>query len=278
MNIYPVSDKFLIKTNLEYPPGNKMIFEEFFYNKFSKDPVKLNRVYLPIQWTSFYLETRSNENLISPDTDLQIYLNSIPIEKKYFTIIQYDDGIVNNTSHLDLFKLASGGMGDYAIPLICLPHTKTRVKKDIFASFIGTIKGRHLVREKMYEHTHKLPDYVINECINFNYFKDVMERSIFSLCPRGYGKTSFRINESLNLGSIPVYIYDDPWIPFNDKIDFTKYGVLIHESNLYKIDEILKSYSIRQINEMVEYGNYVYNEYYLYESCYNKIIELLKSL
>lgn len=274
MNIHNVPNKFLIKTNLEYPLGNKMIFEEFFYNKFIEDKPETNKVYLPIQWTSFYLETRINQNINI--NDLQTYLNSIPMDKKYFTIVQYDDGIINNTSHLDLFKFSSGGIGDYAIPLNCLPYVQNKTKRDIFASFIGSIKGRHSVREKMQDYTKILKDYIISECIDFTFFKDIMERSIFSLCPRGYGKTSFRINESLNLGSIPVYIYDDAWIPFDDKINFEDYGVLIHESKLNQLDKILKSYSTDRIQQMQEYGNYVYNEYYLYESCYKHIIEMLK--
>lgn len=273
MNIYNVPNQFLLKTNLEYPPENKLIFEEFFYNKFIEENPRTNRIYLPIQWTSFYLETRVNQSVSI--NDLQIYLNTIPTNKKYFTLVQYDDGIVNDISHLDLFKFASGGIGDYAIPLNCLPYVRKEIKKDIFASFIGAIKGRHKVREKMQMCTKNLKDYVISECVNFEFFKDTLERSIFSLCPRGYGKTSFRINESLNLGSIPVYIYNDPWIPFYDEIDFSKYGVLIHESELNNIDNILKSYSPDQINNLREYGNYVYKNYYAYESCYYKVLDIL---
>lgn len=274
MNIYRVPDEFLIKTNLEYPPGNKIIFEEFFYNKFIEQNPITNKIYLPIQWTSFYLETRINHN-ININT-LQNYLNSLPINKEYFTIVQYDDGIINNTSHLNLFKFSSGGIGDYPVPLICLPYNKKETNKDIFASFIGTINGRHSIRERLYKTLHSLPNYIISESVNFNYFKEIMERSIFSLCPRGYGKTSFRINESLNLGSIPVYIHDDAWIPFNDKINFEDYGVLIHESKLDILDEILKSYSIDKIKKMQEYGTYIYNNYYSYESCYKNIIEMLQ--
>ena len=36
-----------------------------------------------------------------------------------------------------------------------------------------------------------------------------MRDSLFSLCPRGYGPTSFRLYESIQLGSIPVYIAED---------------------------------------------------------------------
>jgi len=100
---------------------------------------------------------------------------------------------------------------------------------------------------------------------------------VFSLCPRGYGKTSFRINESLNLGAIPVYIYDEPWIPFEDELDFNEYGVLLHQGQLDDLDNILKSYNQEKINKMLEKGEEVYREYYTYEGCYDKIIKKLKN-
>lgn len=273
MIIHEVPYQFLIKTNHEYPIGNKMVFEEFFYNKFITETPDTKIIYLPIQWTSFYLSRNCSD--LNNLSDLQLFLNTLPRNKKFFTIIQYDDGIINDVNHIDLYKFASGGVGDYPVPLICIPYNRIEKKKDIFASFVGTIKGRHIIREKLSLYLSHLQNYVISECINFEFFKDVMERSIFSLCPRGYGKTSFRINESLNLGSIPVYIYDDPWIPFYDEIDFSKYGVLIHESNLHNIDNILKSYSQDQIDSLREYGKYVYKNYYEYESCYYKILNIL---
>ena len=60
----------------------------------------------------------------------------------------------------------------------------------------------------------------VSESLGRESFLDILTRSAFALCPRGYGKTSFRICESLEVGVIPVYIYDDPWIPFGHKLDF----------------------------------------------------------
>jgi hypothetical protein len=37
----------------------------------------------------------------------------------------------------------------------------------------------------------------------------------FNLAPRGFGRTSFRLSEIVQIGRIPVYLYDDyPWIPY----------------------------------------------------------------
>lgn len=265
---------FMTKTNHIYPPGNDMIFEEYFMNEFYKSGIQTDRIYIPILWTNFYI---SRGYATQDMSDLQNFLNSLPRDKKYFTIVQWDDGIKNDLNDLDLKSFASGGVGAYPIPLINKSYIKQIKEKNIFASFIGKIQGRHSVREIMRDSLSNKEGYVISESAGFDSFKDIMERSVFSLCPRGYGKTSFRINESLNLGSIPVYIYDEPWIPFSNLIDFNEYGVLVHVNDLSNLDNILKSYSQEKINLLQKNGEKVYNEYYRYDSCYNKIIEILKN-
>lgn len=272
MKIVNVPEIFKVSTNHEYPPGNDLIFEEYFYNKFISDPFDSDLYYLPILWTNFYI----SRNYGSWDmSDLQNFLNSLPRDRKYFTIIQYDDGIINQLYDLDIFVLSSGGVGNYCIPLINKPYEKVERNKDIFASFIGFINGRHKIREKIKETLNGKSEYFISESLGFDKFKETMERSIFSLCPRGYGKTSFRINESLNLGSIPVYIYDNPWIPFNDIIEFEDYGVLIDESQINNLDEILKSIPQEKINLLQYKGKLIYESFFKYESCYETIKQKL---
>jgi glycosyltransferase involved in cell wall biosynthesis len=271
-NILSTPEIFLTKTNHQYPPGNNLLFEEYFLKKFISDDINTGRIYIPVQWTCFYISRNYANNDMS---DLQNFLDSISREKKYFTVVQWDDGIKNDLKDLDIKIFASGGVGDYPIPLINQPHNKVDRNKEIFASFVGMISGRHPIREKISQRFSGNPNFFISGNIGFNNFKEIMEKSIFSLCPRGYGKTSFRINESLNLGSIPVYIYDEPWIPFSDILNFEDYGVLIHESEIDNLEEKLKSYSIDDINRLLNNGKKVYEEYYSYESCYNQIIKKL---
>lgn len=271
--IIETPETFLTRTNHVYPPGNNMVFEHYFIDRFSNDTVELDRYYLPIQWTCFYI----SRNYKQDDTsDLQNFIDTLPRDKKYFTVIQWDDGIQHDFKGLDVLTFSSGGLGDYPIPLINQQHGKVERERDIFASFIGVIGGRHKVREIMRQHLDGISNYVIKERTSFDEFKELMERSVFALCPRGYGRTSFRINEALNLGAIPVYIYDTPWIPFEDMVDFKTYGVLISENEIDRVDEILKSYTQEQILELQENGKKVYEEYFKYDSCYNKIIEVLK--
>jgi len=272
MNIQQVPNEFSVLTNHVYPPGNHLIFEDYFFRKFMSEKPVTKRKYLPILWTNFYI---SRDYASKDMSDLQDFLKTLDKNEKYFTIIQWDDGIINDISGLDIKVLSSGGVGNYPIPLINMPHKRVERKRDIFASFLGCIFGRHKIREQMYEQLHNIPEYVIEEKTEFSVFKSIMERSIFALCPRGYGKTSFRINEALNLGAIPVYVYDDPWVPFRDKIDFEEYGVMIHESKIVEIDKILKDISTEKIETLRENGKHAYENFYSYQGCYDQILEVI---
>ena len=269
--------QFAIATNHENPPHNHVIFEEYFCSKFVSNAPKTKREYLPVCWTNYYISKNyCNDSM----DDLQNYLDGLDRNKSYFTVCQWDDGIVNNIDGLDLFVFSSGGIGDYAYPLNCMPHPDIQFhpRRDILCSFIGAIEGRHPIREKMQDALSHKDHVFIRERTSFDHFKDSMCRSAFALCPRGYGKTSFRICEALQIGVVPVYIYDDPWIPFSDVLDFENYGVLCHIDDIDGLYDKLYSISSSShtIDDLINTGKFVYHQYYLYSGCYNNIVKVLQ--
>lgn len=279
MNI--LETPFMVKTNHEYPPNNKIIFEEYFYNWFIENKPQVDRTYLPIFWTNYYISKDYAQHDIS---EINKFLDTLDKNKEYFTIIQWDDGIVNPFQYKNIYVFGQGGgggkngyIGDYPIPLICQPNPNIKIEnKDIFASFIGVIYGRNnLIREKLHNDLRQKNGYVFENSISYDAFSNVMSRSIFSLCPRGYGATSFRICEALQHGSIPVYISDKLWIPFNTIIDFNDYGVIINEKDIDNIDNILKSISKQEIDNKINIGKYIYKEYYSYNGCSEKILKII---
>jgi hypothetical protein len=102
-----------------------------------------------------------------------------------------------------------------------------------------------------------------------------MERSIFTLCPRGYGATSFRICEALQHGSIPIYVYDKPWIPWKDEFDFNKIGILIDESEIEDIPKIIKSKTEKDLVQYIKNAQQIYMDYFSFEGCSRQIINKL---
>lgn len=100
------------------------------------------------------------------------------------------------------------------------------IQPDLLFSFMG--QRSHPVREPLLALTH--PRACIEDTSHTNLFDlaedrdeeriqaqkrsylEVMQRSKFVLCPRGHGATSFRLQEALTLGRVPVIISDE-WVP-----------------------------------------------------------------
>ena len=54
----------------------------------------------------------------------------------------------------------------------------------------------------------------------------------------GYGKSSFRLYEILQLGSVPVYISDIHYLPWMDELDWNDFCVPVNADEIEEIDEI----------------------------------------
>lgn len=282
------TENFKQRTNVVYPPNNHQIFEDYFLDNFNSERIKNDYIYLDILWTSYYISRNYGTGDIS---DLQNYLDSLDRSKKYFTIVQYDDCILNDLKDLDIFIFSQGGPGKmtrdlYPIPLNCLGNEANNSERErkILGSFLGSISGRHHLREKMSFFLRDKSGFLIEESnpnqrlSDYSRFKDLLETSTFSLCPRGYGATSFRICEALQHGSIPVYIYDIPWTPFPDRLDFEKIGILISEIEIENLESILRSKSESEIEEYRENGRKYYSKYFSYKGCFESILEKVNSL
>lgn len=257
---------------LDYPPDNTLIFEEWFKQNVRQEELSgKERAYLDIFWTSYYVNHEYGKNAIAIGA-LQQYIDKLDKTKKYFTVCQYDDGILNNISGLDIKVFAmSGPRIDYPLPLLCQPHNfifpnKPRI---YLANFIG--RNTHPIRNSVLHNLSGRPRYYIKETIHnlWNYC-DIIASSTFTLCPRGYGQTSFRIQEAIQFGSIPVYISDNFLIPHN--VDFNSYGVLIDSKDANSIDAILSSISSEEIARKQAALKDVFNKYYTYSANKNIIL------
>ena len=65
---------FMVKTNHEYPPNNKTIFEEYFYNWFIGNKPLTKKIYLPIFWTNYYISKGYATQDIS---EINIFLDNL---------------------------------------------------------------------------------------------------------------------------------------------------------------------------------------------------------
>src|SRR6476646_2140675 len=271
-----VPEKFQPRHPFKYPPDNETEFERWYFENY--DFQDTEREYLPVMWTAYYCRHKFGQHKPAM-IDLQKFLNGLDRSKKLYTIVQYDNGIQHNLSHLDIKVFSmSGGRTDYPLPLISVPHgyrLHPNGNRNTFANFIG--KATHPIRDIMLKAIPCLPEYYINTAKHDLYdYCRIIANSVFTLSPRGFGPTSFRIQEALQYGSIPVYISDEWVIPHN--IPFTDYGVLIDAADAHRVHEILMSIPPEEIKRKQEAIPDIYQKYFTYEGCLERIKEELKTV
>lgn len=256
---------------VDYPNGNRPIFEEWFSENYFK--CNTDRELMPVWFTSYFVN-HDYGNDKRKKQELQEYVDSLDRNKKWFCIIQYDDGVLIDFKDLDVLQFNMSKNIGVPIPLMCKPQPyKFSEQKKWMANFVGS--KTHPIRESA-EQLKKHEDYYISfEPHNIDKYCEIISHSLFTLCYRGYGANSFRIAESIQYGSIPVYISDEFIIPFD--LDFNEFGVVIKEEDKYRVDEILKSIPIEDIIKKQEKLSSVYNEYYTYEGCFDKIIKEIEA-
>jgi len=264
-----VPEQFRPHIRVDYPPNNHLIFEEWFFKVFGNSE-QLEREYLPIFWTSYYVNHNYGQDR-RKIAELQSFIDSLDTSKKYFTIVQYDDGILNDMSKIDCKVFGSGGgHWDYPLPLICQPHPYSfTTQRDIFCNFMGALT--HPVRKQLLPHIKKAGYLVNTFSIPIQDYCMNLSRSVFTLAPRGYGVTSFRLMEAVQFGSIPVYISDKPMFPHREHFD---YGVFIEPEQVKNIDKILHDITPEEIAYKQKRLKEVW-EMFTYEGCKNRILSAI---
>lgn len=265
-----------------YPPYHQGEYlEEYFYSHYNQLETKPEREYLDIFWSNIFC------NKIwagQPYPDLQGLLNNtLKSDGSYFTVCQQDDGPFEDFPEDTMIFCAGGNRKKgnvIPIPLVCssIPETPKQEHK-YFASFIGS--NTYWVRTDMVRAFRGKDDCLVkagNWDINvgeekLNNFLDVMSASKFSLCPRGYGTTSFRLYESFQLNTVPVYISDDHALPWSDELDWEEFCVIIDDDHIGDTYDILKSISDDTYNEMLKKGQELYQDYFSLQGVFENIIK-----
>lgn len=125
----------------------------------------------------------------------------------------------------NLLVLSAGGYGHVPVPLLKQPEAlaarRPPRERRYFASFVGslhTAPGR--LRYAMNDTLHAFAaargvEVFVGKAQDW---RGVMADSRFSLCPRGFGRSSYHVAETINLGLVPVHVYSDtPWLPYPER-------------------------------------------------------------
>ena len=251
-----------------YPPfKNGRYLEEYFCQRFeelkAKTPsasessaFKTKRTFIPLKWTNFQIHPYFNHYKSQMQSELDNWVTQNQNPNGYFTVVQHDDGPV---LRLPIDTIVFGACtGDIPIPLIYedvenkLPLLGETSKKsfsdsDILCSFVGCNTGG--ARPLIFEHlkNNQKFDITVNNGWTASVDKPKQDafiektlRSKFVLGPRGYGRGSFRFFEIFHLGAVPVYVWDDiEWLPYKDVIDYSKFCISIHVSEIDTLEDRL---------------------------------------
>jgi len=146
----------------------------------------------------------------------------------YLAISQGDVGLGPiGTAHPNILVLAAGGYGHVPIPLVkgikdyVEPPADFAYTNDL--AFIGNMQQQGSCRPAMFEQLRAAVEEEKDDAkalsTFFSSYTDDWEKSMqdtrFNLAPRGYGRSSFRFSEIIQMGRVPVFLWDDsPWIPY----------------------------------------------------------------
>jgi hypothetical protein len=248
-----------------YPPFKRGQYMEEYFLDFMKDKEQLcKRKYIPALWTNFQISPWFKSRQAEMQQSLDMWLQVNPSPDGYFTVVQYDDGPLLQLPKNTLKMGACSG--DVPVPLIYdsvlmdLNPIRT-YHKPILCSFTGS--NTHPLRATMTSKLNGVHGFDIrifqgwSAVVDNNKQKLFMEltaNSKFTLAPRGYGRSSFRLFETFMLGSIPVYVWDDiNWLPFQDSIDYKQLCITINIKDIDHLPEILNSVTEQQYMKMWAY-------------------------
>jgi len=291
MIILDLPDLFRTQSPHTYPPfKNGHYMEEYFYNYVLENKElfdSINAIYIPVYWTNLQVSGDYESKKEYYNEYLKEQYAKYPKNTKYFTIVQHDDCVLLNLPESTIIFGACSG--HIPLPLIYEDKNKTletiqknnTTEKLIRCSFVGS--QTHTIRNKL-DILKELPAYLIQtkgwdvnvNVNNANNFISIALHSTFTLAPRGYGRSSFRFFECFLLNTIPIYIYDDiNWLPYQDILDYSKFSIVLHESQIESLPKILESISIEKQKEMLlEVKNH--KKYFSLKYMSNYICDTLK--
>lgn len=193
-----------------------------------------------------------------------------------FTVCQHDDymQLVEFYKHLKITKVFSPLHSRHnkidGVDIIPIPFTNSfkfeDQQKDIPFSFVGAhvthpirgymknfINGDNIIYRDSY---HVGYDISIIKPKEESEYKDILERSKFSICPRGSSPSSVRFWESIAAGAIPILVSDD-WVLPNWDWDNTILRIPEHQFQQYTYSDI--SYIVDDIIQNTDRFNTLTN-------------------
>lgn len=241
-----------------------------------KNPLNADATYIACPWDILYLYFLNTKLTIVQRRDAEqilVQLDNLFIDKQGFIVcwqyrtIPFIAPWLRKIGIKTVFTPgASNNKADEIKDLDIIPFPYpaniepfVQENKDILYSFIG-ISSSHLIRSKLFAMKHPENCVMINRTIDKvspeeykTVYADILSRSRYSLCPRGWQPNSYRFYESLGFGAIPILISDEAVLPTLPKdLAWEQCIIRVNEDDIYKIPDIVKSINPTQEQTMRE--------------------------
>jgi len=260
-------------------------FEEIFsYEKFPVEHECLKQLketdlnYIAVPWTQILNSHWLNYPNKQPKEYYFKTLSEFKTDQtNNFTVCQHDSylALENYYKHLNITKVFTplrdktereiNGVKFIPIPFTNSFSFDTTQKRDILFSFVGTFTS-HPIRERMKlrvngvnviyrDQYHVCTEMFFQDSIKEKEeteYQNILQRSKFSLCPRGSSCSSVRFWESIHAGAVPILISDNWDLP---DWDWNNTIIKIKEEDFEKmnyndIQETLNSIDIKKIDQL----------------------------
>ncbi len=208
--------------------------ENVFYDAWISLKPRTSRIFVPVAWTdAMHVSTLK--------LHMQQVLNQLNPKFKYFTIVQAGRGFNHPKlalyvpSHIDFILFSAGGdsppLKTVPVPLLKEELKPVGLAKSIVASSQCNI-GNHAVRGTLQARYNSSYLFLAQS----DDWRVITESSNFSFCPRGFGPTSFRLYETLQLGTIPIYVWEgEKWLAFEDRVNWDDIAIVVESHDIDQI-------------------------------------------
>ena len=249
-------------TVIVYPPfKNGLYIEEYFSRYWNglEFPGKDAVIYLDVYWHNvFHLNGGSKKVMDKMRKNIEtVCQNAVRDGKRVFTVCQWDDLFMEGRKPANLTVFSVGNTFNVPLPLIVEDRLytlqrQTRIpfeQKTLLCSFIGSTT--HSVRHRVVSAFQNVPRTVMCQRASWNIevpadhirdFIETTQKSKFGLAPRGYGPSSFRFFEIMEMGVIPVYIHDgENALPYQEYLDYSRFSIVVHVNDIAELPGRLES-------------------------------------
>lgn len=110
-------------------------------------------------------------------------------------------------------------------------------------------------------------DYRPNDSVHYG---DVLARSKFVICPRGYACSSWRLFETMKAGRVPVIVSDE-WVPPEGPA-WESFSIRVRESDVAQIPRIVEEQE-SMAETMGRLARATWESWFSREACFHRIVE-----